>query len=63
MRAWPSHGTGFVRGRNKYRVDYKKVEPKEYMTYGNKIYWEFKNFKPKANSRITEKYHVNELNY
>ena len=44
------------------RVIYDKVEPEGYMTYGNKIYWEFKNFKPKTNIRITEKEHVNELN-
>ena len=39
-----------------------KIEPEGYMTYGNKIYWEFKNFKPKTDIKITEKYHVNELN-
>ncbi len=39
-----------------------KIEPEGYMTYGNKIYWEFKNFKPKTDIKIIEKYHVNELN-
>jgi hypothetical protein len=39
-----------------------KIEPEGYMTFKNKIYWEFKNFKPKMDIKITEKYHVNELN-
>ena len=43
-------------------VIFDKVEPKEFMTFGNKIYWEFKNFKPKTNIRITEKAYANDLN-